>query len=92
MIIFVYGRAECAFISHECTKVKLLILNNFGIGPHIILTLKFLFEKGLMMLILFSESPIRRPLGTAAPPSRFNEDERITSNLIISCTRGNSNL
>ena len=25
--IFVYGRAECASIS--CTKVKLLILNNF---------------------------------------------------------------
>ena len=27
--IFVYGRAECAFISLECTKVKLRILNNF---------------------------------------------------------------
>ena len=26
---FVYGRAECAFISLECTKVKLLKLNNF---------------------------------------------------------------
>ena len=33
--IFVYGRAGCALrihftISLECTKVKLLILNNFG--------------------------------------------------------------
>ena len=28
--IFVYGRAECATISLECTKVKLLILDNFG--------------------------------------------------------------
>ena len=28
--IFVYGRAECASISLVCTKVKLLILNNFG--------------------------------------------------------------
>ena len=28
--IFVYGCAECAYISLECTKVKLLILNNFG--------------------------------------------------------------
>ena len=28
--IFVYGRAECTSISLECTKVKLLILNNFG--------------------------------------------------------------
>ena len=28
--IFVYGRAECATVSLECTKVKLLILNNFG--------------------------------------------------------------
>ena len=27
--ILVYGRAECASISLECTKVKLLILNNF---------------------------------------------------------------
>ena len=27
--IFVYGSAECATISLECTKVKLLILNNF---------------------------------------------------------------
>ena len=25
--IFVYGRAECVFISLECTKVKLSILN-----------------------------------------------------------------
>ena len=29
--IFVYGCAECASISLECTKVKLLILNNFDI-------------------------------------------------------------
>ena len=28
--IFVYKRAECASISLECTKEKLLILNNFG--------------------------------------------------------------
>ena len=28
--IFVYGSAECATISSECTKVKLLILNNFA--------------------------------------------------------------
>ena len=28
--IFVYGSAECAIISLECTKVKLLVLNNFG--------------------------------------------------------------
>ena len=28
--IFVYERAECASISLECTKVKLLILNNFA--------------------------------------------------------------
>ena len=28
--IFVYGHAECALISLECTKVKLLISNNFG--------------------------------------------------------------
>ena len=27
--ILVYGRAECASISLECTKVKLLIFNNF---------------------------------------------------------------
>ena len=27
--VFVYGRAECAHISLECTKVKLLILNSF---------------------------------------------------------------
>ena len=27
--IFVYGRAECGFISLECTKVKFLISNNF---------------------------------------------------------------
>ena len=27
--IYVYGSAECATISLECTKVKLLILNNF---------------------------------------------------------------
>ena len=27
--IFVYGSAECVTISLECTKVKLLILNNF---------------------------------------------------------------
>ena len=26
--IFVYRRAECAYISLECAKVKLLILNN----------------------------------------------------------------
>ena len=29
--IFVYGRAECSSISLECIKVKLLILNNFGL-------------------------------------------------------------
>ena len=28
--IFVYRRAECASISLECAKVKVLILNNFG--------------------------------------------------------------
>ena len=28
--IFVYERTECASFSLECTKVKLLILNNFG--------------------------------------------------------------
>ena len=28
--IFVYGRAELSSTSLECTKVKLLILNNFG--------------------------------------------------------------
>jgi hypothetical protein len=27
--IFVYGSAECATISLECTNMKLLILNNF---------------------------------------------------------------
>ena len=27
--IYVYGRAECASISLECKKVKLVILNNF---------------------------------------------------------------
>ena len=27
--IFVYESAECASLSLECTKVKLLILNNF---------------------------------------------------------------
>ena len=30
--IFVNGRAECASISLEFTKVKLLILNNFGLN------------------------------------------------------------
>ena len=30
--IFVYGRAECASISLECTKVKLPILDNFGVN------------------------------------------------------------
>ena len=29
--IFVYGRTECASISLECAKVKLLTLNNFDI-------------------------------------------------------------
>ena len=29
--IFVYGRAEYASISLECTKVKLFILNNFAL-------------------------------------------------------------
>ena len=29
---FVYGCSECASISLECTKVKLLILNNFAIN------------------------------------------------------------
>ena len=29
--IFVYGRAECTSISPECTKGKLLILNNFDL-------------------------------------------------------------
>ena len=29
--IYVYGRTECTSISLECTKVKLLILNNFGV-------------------------------------------------------------
>ena len=28
--IFVYVRAECASISLECTKMKLLLINNFG--------------------------------------------------------------
>ena len=32
LYIFVYGRAECTFISLECTKVKLLILNNFALN------------------------------------------------------------
>ena len=27
--IYINGRAECATISLECTKVKLLIFNNF---------------------------------------------------------------
>ena len=31
LYVFVYGRAECATISLECTKVKLLILNNFDL-------------------------------------------------------------
>ena len=30
--IFVYGSAECATISLECTKVKLLILNAFALN------------------------------------------------------------
>ena len=30
LYIFVYSRAECASFSLECTKVNLLILNNFG--------------------------------------------------------------
>ena len=30
--IFIYGRAECATISLECTKGKLLILNNLKIS------------------------------------------------------------
>ena len=43
--IFVYGSAECASISLECTKVKLLISNNFDnylqtihflVGAHIL--------------------------------------------------------
>ena len=29
--IFVYGRAECATVSLECTKVKPLISNNFDL-------------------------------------------------------------
>ena len=33
--IFVYGSAESATISLECTKVKLLILNNFDIAYQI---------------------------------------------------------
>ena len=31
--IFVHGCAECASISLECTKVKLLVLNNFNPLP-----------------------------------------------------------
>ena len=31
LLIFVYGRSECASISLKRTKVKLSILNNFGI-------------------------------------------------------------
>ena len=31
LYVFVYGHAECAFISLECTKMKLLILNNFDL-------------------------------------------------------------
>ena len=38
--IFVYGRAECTSISLECTKVKLLILNNFGHEDSEILPIK----------------------------------------------------
>ena len=38
--IFVYGRAECASILLECTKVKLLILNNFD---------RDFFLKGVML-------------------------------------------
>ena len=34
--IFVYGRAECASISLECTKVKLLIVNNFELAGDMI--------------------------------------------------------
>ena len=34
--IFVYGSAECATISLECTKVKLLILNDLEIFSHLL--------------------------------------------------------
>ena len=47
--VFIYGRAEFSSISLECTKVKLLILNNFD--------LKFLtFDtKHTNLLFLFKE-------------------------------------
>ena len=44
LYIFVYGRAECATISLECTKVKLLILNNFGV-------IKSILERILKMIL-----------------------------------------
>ena len=40
--LLVYGSAECATISLECTMVKLLILNNFEV--HIIYLKYFLFR------------------------------------------------
>ena len=33
LYIFVYGRAKCATISLECSKVKLLKLNDFDMWP-----------------------------------------------------------
>ena len=37
--IFAYGRDKFSSISLECTKVKLLILNNFVLPPSISITL-----------------------------------------------------
>ena len=47
--IFIYGSAECAIISLECTKVKLLISNNFALC--IILTSGYFFFHGYFTII-----------------------------------------
>ena len=74
--IFVYGCAECASVSLKCTKVKLLILNNFALHPT---TCPILYERSSTKVILVN--PIPRCLwanlfhvrggGKFPPPSNF---------------------
>ena len=64
LYIFVYGRTECATISLECTKVKLLILNNFDCVVSIypvdfriskVKSRKFIFYKYIFVLFRKTE-------------------------------------
>ena len=68
--IFVYGRAECATISLECTKVKLLILNNFYLTVSLYiynfvvnrLTLNVLYIIGIFHLLAVNYKVVRKTI------------------------------